>query len=224
MDTEHLFFQPILLSAESAPLYDVKRFCRLLSHYARRDTESGAKRFHWPSYKKAIDRHTLSDVSYTSYTTAHAEAPATSVQAIATHVADVLAGQIEPEVDVYQLAGILEERLFDFESASNERWASFLPLAAGRGMLSGWELRAVVLPPQAAASPTDDFTCIVTTIRIEGAVGRHQGSWVRLGSRKVEEPDITVDVMHCSVLKSLEQREAGMRFTSILSLQAYLIY
>ncbi|KAI0734872.1 hypothetical protein C8Q72DRAFT_330125 [Fomitopsis betulina] len=214
MNTEHLFFQPILLSAETAPLYDVKRFCRLLSHYARRDTRFGAKQFDWSSYRRAIDQHSLSDVSYASHTTAHADEPPTSVQDIAAHVADVLAGQIKPMVDAERLANILEERLFDFEPASKERWASFLPPTAGDGVVSGWELRAVVLPPQAEATSTD-FACIVTTIRIDGAVGRHEGSWVRLGAEAVKEPRITVDVMHCSVYKTPGQPEADTKVKAL---------
>lgn len=206
-----VFLSILLFPAETVPVHDIHRFCRLLYRYARRDTASGVKRFHWPSYKKAIDQHALSDVSYSRYTTARTDAPAASVQDIAVYAADVLAGQTGPIVDVGSLAHImLERRLFNFEAARNARWASFLKTPAEHCVASGWELRVVlVLPPEVAASPTE-FACVVSTIRVEAAVGPDQTAWVSLEDGMVEEPAVTVDVMHCCVSKLSQQLEVGM--------------
>ena len=189
---------------------DITRFCWLLYRYARRDTASGVKRFHWPSFKRAVEQRTLPDVSFTSFTTARADAPSSTVHDVAAYVVDVLEGQIKQAVNVECLANTVERTLFDFASARDARWASFLRPAVAGSRTSGWEIRMViVLAAQTEEDPTV-FPCIVVTVRLEGAVGCDQAAWVGLSAGLIKDPAVTVDVMHCRVSKSFERLEAGM--------------
>lgn len=189
---------------------DITQFCWVLFRYARRDTASGVKRFHWPSFKRAVEQRSLPDVSFTSFTTARADAPSSTVRDVAAYVVDVLEGQIKQAVDVEYLADTVERTLFNFAYARDARWASFLRPAVAGGRTSGWEVRmVVVLAAQTEEDPTA-FPCIVVTVRLEGAVGCDQAAWVGLSADLIKDPAVTVDVMHCRVFKSIERLEASM--------------
>ena len=207
-------FYPIFLSLpESAPERDITQFCRSLFRYTRRDTTFGAKQFHWENYKRAVERHALPDVRFTSSATVHTDRPSDSVQGLAEYVADVLAGQVKQEVDVEGLADILKQTVFDFASARNSRWASFLRPTAAGSLRSGWEVRMVVILASQTEEDPMEFPCIVVTVRLEGAVGCDQAAWASLGASVFSNPTITVDVMHCRVSKAFERLESGMYYS-----------
>ena len=203
-------FFPIPLTPDTVLERDVTQFCLILSRYARHDTSSAAKRFHWPSYKRAVERHALPEVSFTSFTTAHADGPAVSVHGLAEYVVDVLAGQIEQDVDVGWLVHVMEQTVFDFASARSARWASFLQPAGPCGPTSGWEIRMVIILAARTEEDPMKFPCIVATVRIEGAVRCDQDAWASLGADTFSDPTITVDVMHCRVSKASERFDVGM--------------